>query len=223
MILCPSLLNIDQSEYDETIKYLFGREIKNIHIDIMDRKFVKESGLDINIITRVKELSNNIFIDAHLMVKEPKIFYIDKCLELGADCIIIHYEILNKKNNLQSYIEYIKSKNINVKIGIAVNPKTRIEKVIKEIEGKQIDKVLLMSVEPGKGGQFFNEKVLKSIKKVWDYKIERGLLDLIIQVDGGITVNIAKTLKILGVNEIVVGTSLFNGDIEDNIKMFTKV
>lgn len=192
-------------------------KIEYIHVDVMDNEFVPNIGVDINSIKKIKE--RNFFADVHLMVEEPK-DYINKAVELGANIITLHIEIPELTTNLR----YLKEKLFNAKqktlVGLSIKPDTDIEEILPYIY--DIDLLLIMSVEPGLGGQEYLkdiDKKIKEAKKIITNKL--GENDFIIEVDGGIDNKTAKLAIKNGANMLVVGSYITSieeqGDIVTTI------
>lgn len=199
-----SLLKLKEEDYDSYLSHLVSirENFKNlnitIHFDVMDNIFVPNTGIDINKIARVKE--HNIYIDTHLMVENPKA-YIDAAIKLGSNDITIHYEIKEFEKWLEYLLEKKMSLNGNLKIGVSVKPKTDIKVLNKYMD--KIDKILVMSVEPGFGGQ----KYLESANGKIAY-IKNNMRDIFIQVDGGINnKTIERPIK-EGADSLVIGSYL---------------
>ena len=214
--LSISILNVDNlSEFLENVKAiqkeLSKSKVENIldisiHFDVMDNKFVPNKGVDIEKIKLVKEYG--FYIDTHLMVEKPvEDKYIDRAIEYGCKDITIHYEI----DNFDSAFNYLlkKKKENNLKIGVSLKPNTDIKVLEKYI--KNIDKILVMSVEPGFGGQKYIESATTKIQEIKEkYK------NVLIQVDGGINDNIFNLPIRAGVNSLVVGSFLTKS--KENLK-----
>lgn len=207
--LAISLLNVDDipqflDKLGVVEKKLKQSKIENlfnttIHFDVMDNKFVPNTGVDIE---KMKEVNKyNYYMDVHLMVEKPiEDGYIDKALEYGCTDITIHYEINNLDNAL-NYLLTKKKEYDNLKIGIAIKPNTNIEVLQKYIN--IIDKVLVMSVEPGFGGQSYIEASTKKIKD-----IKNKYNNIFVQVDGGINSDtVAKPIS-SDIDSLVVGSYL---------------
>ncbi|MBE5805622.1 MAG: ribulose-phosphate 3-epimerase [Clostridiales bacterium] len=198
-----SILNVDKKQI---IKVIYDLEIAKtdyFHIDVMDGIFVKEDTSD-KMMEYCDYLNNivNIPLDVHLMVKDVK-KYIDMFLPYNPNIITIHYESFSSKEDILKTIEYIK--NNNCKVGLAVKPSTNI----KDIEDilKYINLILVMTVEPGKGGQKILSDTLVKIKEVYEY-IKINQLDVLIQADGGINIANVEEIKEYGVDIIVSGTAI---------------
>ena len=210
--ISPSILSADFSQLGNEIKKLEDGGADMIHVDVMDGHFVPNLTIGPPVIKALKKQSSMIF-DVHLMIS-PVHKYIEAYSEAGADIITIHPEATD---DLQSSI--LKIKNLNKKVGISLNPETKID-VIKEYLG-QINLVLIMSVNPGFGGQKFMPEVLIKVKALKKIQEEKGL-DFDIEIDGGINFDNSKIAIEAGANILVSGTTVFksnNGDIKKNIEL----
>ena len=210
--ISPSILSADFSQLGNEIKKLEDGGADMIHVDVMDGHFVPNLTIGPPVIKALKKQSSMLF-DVHLMIS-PVHKYIEAYSEAGADIITIHPEATD---DLQSSI--LKIKNLNKKVGISLNPETKID-VIKEYLG-QINLVLIMSVNPGFGGQKFMPEVLIKVKALKKIQEEKGL-DFDIEIDGGINFDNSKIAIEAGANILVSGTTVFksnNGDIKKNIEL----
>ena len=199
----PLFLDIVK-EYNKNVNE--NLKIDTIHVDVMDKKFVPYEGVDLEDIKYIKE--RGLKADVHLMCEKPlEDKYIDKAIEYGADAITVHVEI----ENLEKVLKYLYSKKIVV--GLSINPNTDPEKLKEYI--CYINKVLVMSVEPGKGGQEFIYTTYDKVKKI---KKINSILE--ITVDGGVNDTNAKKLLDASVDNIVCGSYITNDlvNIEENIK-----
>ena len=183
-----------------------------IHVDVMDGHFVPNLTIGPPVIKALKKQSSMIF-DVHLMIS-PVHKYIEAYADAGADIITIHPEATDDLNS-----SILKIKELNKKVGVSLNPETKIDTIIEHL--KKIDLVLIMSVNPGFGGQKFMPEVLEKVKKLSDIK-EKQELNFDIEIDGGINFDNSKTAIEAGANILVSGTTIFksnNGDIKKNIEL----
>lgn len=207
--IAPSILSADFSKLGEDIKAIekYGADV--VHIDVMDGCFVPNISFGFPIIKAIRKYTELPF-DVHLMIEEPS-KYVEEFVKCGADIITIHYEA---DRHIDRTINYIKS--FGVKAGIALNPGTPVS-VIEDLI-PIVDMVLIMSVNPGFGGQKYIEYCSDKIRRVKELS-EKYNKDLIIEVDGGVGKNNIKKVVDCGANLIVAGSAVFkNGEIEKNIK-----
>ncbi|MDU1320611.1 MAG: ribulose-phosphate 3-epimerase [Clostridium botulinum] len=208
--IAPSILSADFSKLGEDIKNLdkYGADV--IHIDVMDGRFVPNISFGIPVIKSIRNLTNKPF-DVHLMIEEPS-KYIEDFAKVGADIISVHYEA---DKHIDRTINYIKS--FGIKAAIALNPGTPVS-CIKDLI-PYLDMVLIMSVNPGFGGQKYIKYASEKIKEV-NALSEKYNKELIIEVDGGVTKDNIKEAADCGANLLVAGSAVFkNGEIEKNIKV----
>ena len=209
--ISPSILSADFSQLGSEIKKLEQGGADLIHVDVMDGHFVPNLTICPPVIKNLRKYTKLPF-DVHLMIS-PVHKYIENYAEAGADIITIHPEATD---NLKESINLIKK--FGKKVGVSLNPKTEIKTLIDEIEN--IDLVLVMSVNPGFGGQKFMPEVLDKIKELKKIKDE-GKYHFDIEVDGGINFSNSKIVLEAGANILVSGTTVFkenDGDIKINIK-----
>jgi len=210
--ISPSILSADFSQLGNEIKKLEDGGADMIHVDVMDGHFVPNLTIGPPVIKALKKQSSMLF-DVHLMIS-PVHKYIEAYSEAGADIITIHPEATD---DLQSSISKIK--NLSKKVGISLNPETKIDVIMNYLE--QINLVLIMSVNPGFGGQKFMPEVLIKVKALKKIQEEKGL-DFDIEIDGGINFDNSKIAIEAGANILVSGTTVFksnNGDIKKNIEL----
>ena len=210
--ISPSILSADFSQLGNEIKRLEEGGADMIHVDVMDGHFVPNLTMGPPIIKALRQYTNLPF-DVHLMIS-PVHKYIKDYAEAGADIITIHPEATE---NLKESINQIKK--LNKKVGVSLNPKTKINLITNLLN--EIDLVLIMSVNPGFGGQKFMPEVLdkiKELKKIRDQK----KLHFDIEIDGGINFDNSKLAIEAGANILVSGTTVFknnNGNIKKNIDL----
>jgi len=213
--LAPSILSADFANLEKNIKILEKEQVKYLHIDVMDGHFVPNITIGPVVVKSLRKVTDMIF-DVHLMIKNPG-DYVEAFATAGADIITVHYE---GTNHIHGVVQSIK--NLGKKAGVSVNPGTPLN-VLEEIL-PDIDLVLVMSVNPGFGGQ---ELIPNTLEKVAYLKEVRRQLDLdfIIEMDGGIKDYNVKDVIDAGTDLVVAGSAIFNGkeSIADNIIEFQKI
>ncbi len=203
IIVAPSLLAADFSDLKNEIDKVEKAGAEYLHLDVMDGAFVPNISFGAPVISAIRKHSNLIF-DVHLMIENPDRFIKD-FVEAGADIITVHVEATKHLNRTLQLI-----KSYGKKAGISLNPSTPIEMIKYEL--KNIDMVLIMTVNPGFGGQAFIENMTDKIKELrtLDKNID-------IEVDGGINAETGKKVKEAGANILVAGSYIFNGDYKERI------
>ncbi|MCX5773867.1 MAG: ribulose-phosphate 3-epimerase [Fusobacteria bacterium] len=208
-IIAPSVLSADFSNMSEEIEKLEKSSAEFIHLDVMDGHFVPPITFGPQFIKSIRGKSKKIF-DAHLMVSNPEA-HIDSFAAVGCDIITIHAEVASHLHKLIAQI-----KNHGIKAGVALNPSTPVEMIKWVIQ--DVDMVLIMSVNPGFGGQSFIPTVVDKIREV--KKLNPNIL---IQVDGGINEQTAKIVMEAGANVLVAGSFVFQGNFEEQIQKLIRV
>ena len=210
--ISPSILSADFNQLGNEIKRLKDGGADMIHVDVMDGHFVPNLTIGPPVIKALKKQSSMIF-DVHLMIS-PVHKYIQSYSEAGADIITIHPEATEDLNS-----SILKIKELRKKVGISLNPETKIDVILDFLE--KIDLVLIMSVNPGFGGQKFMPEVLSKVKELKKIQSEKKL-NFDIEIDGGINFENSKLAKAAGVDILVSGTTIFKengGDLKKNIQL----
>jgi len=210
--ISPSILSADFSQLANEIKRLEDGGADMIHVDVMDGHFVPNLTIGPPVIKSLKKHSSILF-DVHLMIS-PVHKYIKAYADAGADIITIHPEATDDINLSISLI-----KELNKKVGVSLNPETKVDIIIEHLD--KIDLVLIMSVNPGFGGQKFMPEVLSKIEELKKQRSAKDL-DFDIEIDGGINFENSKIAIQAGANILVSGTTIFksnNGDIKKNIEL----
>ena len=210
MIISPSVLSMHYEDFSKELKDL-NESVEWIHFDVMDGHFVPNLTFGPDILAAFRRNSDR-FLDVHLMVSDP-VYFTDVFAKAGADSIVFHYEAYNDIEKCIKLIDKIHEKGL--KAGISIKPKTTIEEIIPLLD--KIDIFLLMSVEPGFGGQKFMPEALDRVEQLKRYKEENNL-NYIIEVDGGVNDKNAHDLVSRGTDALVAGSFVFNGDIKANVE-----
>ena len=205
MEVSTSLLSVKKEDIIQTIYNLEVAHTDYFHIDVMDGRFVEnDTSETMRIYCEYLNQITNLPIDVHLMVTNIK-EYIDSYSIFNPNIITFHYEACKDDTEVDKYIEQIKGREC--KVGLAIKPNTDIEKIVKFLP--KINLLLIMSVEPGKGGQKFIESTVEKIKKA-KTKIDELGLDTELEVDGGINLENSKEIKEAGATMLVSGTTIIS-------------
>lgn len=208
MILSPSILAADFAALGEQIREVKEAGAEYLHIDVMDGVFVPSISFGMPVIRSIRGVSDIVF-DVHLMITEPQ-RYLQEFAACGADMITFHLEA--SENPAEVIVEIHR---LGCRAGLSIKPATPVEAVLPYLD--QLDMVLVMTVEPGFGGQKYIEASTERIRKLRAIVTERGL-HTDIQVDGGITRENVGVVLEAGANVIVAGSAVFGGDISQNVK-----
>ena len=211
--IAPSILSADFANLGADIKTVEQEGIKYLHIDVMDGKFVPSISFGMPFITSIRKNTDMIF-DVHLMIEEPE-RYIGEFAKCGADIITVHAEACL---HLDRVIEQIKE--CGCKAAVALNPATPLSAV--EYVLDKLDMVLIMSVNPGFGGQKYIPYATEKIKALKSMIAERNLATLI-EVDGGVNASNVQEITDAGVDIAVMGSAVFNGEIKENVEKIYKI
>ena len=202
MIVSPSILAANFNALDQEMKKVNDSSCEWIHLDVMDGKFVPNTTFDEQLVKELRSISNKVF-DVHLMIEKP-VEQVMKYYEAGADYVTFHFEACE---NIKEVLETLKKQNL--KVGLSIKPATSVT-VLDEFL-PYLDLILVMSVEPGKGGQKFMDSCLDKIDYLVKKRSENNY-SYLVEVDGGINLDTAKLVKKVGCDAVVAGTYLFKNE-----------
>lgn len=214
MIIAPSVLSLHYDKFIEEVKIL-NKTVEYLHFDVMDGHFVPNLTFGPDILKTFRR-NSPLFLDTHLMITNPEEF-VDVFIKAGSDGITFHYETYNDLNKCELLIDKIHS--FYAKAGISIKPNTDV-RIIERLLDK-VDLVLVMSVEPGFGGQSFMPNSFDKIKYLNEYRKQNGLKYLI-EVDGGVNDKNAYELIQCGTDILVAGSFIFKGDIANNVDLLRR-
>lgn len=212
-ILAPSILSADFGNLERDIKTVEENGAKYLHIDVMDGVFVPSISFGMVVQKSIRRCTNITF-DTHLMITEP-IRYVEEFASIGSDIITVHLEACENAHDTLKAI-----RNAGCKAGLSIKPGTDVKELLPYMD--EVDMILIMSVEPGFGGQKYMEESTARIREVARMiKTSGHSIDL--EVDGGINIDNVKTVLDAGANVIVSGSSLFKNDLGKNVKDYIKI
>lgn len=211
--LAPSILAADFNHLGEDIRKVEDEGVHVLHLDVMDGRFVPSISFGMSVISSIRKESK-MFFDVHLMIEEP-IRYIKEFAESGADGITVHIEACS---DIKSTIAEIKK--YGKKAAVSINPGTPVDKIADILE--DVDMVLVMSVNPGFGGQKFIDSTIEKIEKLDKIRKDK-CLDYKIEIDGGINIENIGYVTEKGVDIAVAGTAVFRGNISENVRKLKEV
>ena len=212
-MIAPSLLSSDFLNLGKNVEMINRSDADWFHCDVMDGVFVPNISFGIPVIQAIKKQAAKP-LDVHLMIVSPE-HYFEAFAKAGADIITFHYEACT---HIHRAVQQIKS--LGIKAGVVLNPHTPVS-VLEDILG-DLDVVLLMSVNPGFGGQQFIERTYEKVRKLRKMIVEQNASALI-EVDGGVNASNVEAMLKAGANVIVAGSAVFNGDLEKNVSDFQTI
>ena len=212
-IIAPSILSANFADMASDFRILEKGGVKWLHVDVMDGLFVPNISLGLTVISSIRK-ATDMFFDVHLMIVDP-IRYIDEFAKAGADLISFHLEATE---DADAVIDKIRA--AGKKVGIVIKPKTPTEALLPYVE--KVDDIMIMSVEPGFGGQSYIPESTKRIAEVKAMAMEKNP-ECLIEVDGGVTFANIPEITDAGANVLVAGSAVYKGDIAANLLKFKEV
>ncbi len=211
--LAPSILSADFCELGRQIEEIGNAGAQYVHIDVMDGVFVPSISFGMPIVSCVRPRTD-LFLDVHMMVTKPE-RYVEEFIKCGADSVTIHVEACDC---IEDTLKKIRS--LGAKVGLAINPGTPVAELFPYMD--MVDMVLVMTVNPGFGGQAYIPECTDKIREVRAIINERGL-DVNLEIDGGVNIDNLQMNLDVGANVIVAGSAVFKGDITENTKAFLEI
>ena len=212
-VLAPSMLAADFARLGEQLNTIENAGASVLHVDVMDGTFVPSISFGMPVVKSIRK-ATGLFFDVHMMVQDPE-RYIDELVDCGADCITIHLEACKNPAAALHRIAVL-----GCKPSLSLNPKTPLEAIREYLP--LCEQVLVMSVEPGFGGQKYIPSSDEKLRELVKLREELGL-DFAIEVDGGVTMDNVAHIVECGADVIVAGSAVFKNDIAQNVKEFNAV